>query len=184
MRVVPSPGICLPAQASPRCSAWSRTPGSLRLSQGHWEIYLMWPGRLPGQPKFPGKLLPEDSGPLGPLLPTSVPSMTLGMERRPGLGTRSSVAALTGCPLPVHSLHHRGPTGQHPYPVPALLPGYGGEHQLLGLRVPPTPHLLEPRGSCSARGQQVRSPGPGPLGLGAGEQWPPGDASGAPSFCL
>lgn len=157
MRVVPSPGICLSAQASPRCSARSRTPGSLRLSQGRWEIHLVWPGRLPGQPRFPGKPLPGDSGPLG-------------MERRTGLGTRSGVAALTGCPLPVHSLHHRGPTGQHPFPVPALLPGYGGEHQLLGLRVPPAPHLLEPRGSCSARGQQVRSPGPGALGLGAGEQ--------------
>ncbi|OWK10020.1 hypothetical protein Celaphus_00005146, partial [Cervus elaphus hippelaphus] len=48
----------------------------------------------------------------------------------------------------------RGPAGQHPHEVTALLPGHGGEGPLLGLRIPCTPHLLEPRGSRPAGGQQ------------------------------
>lgn len=101
----------------------------------------------------------KDAGPLGSFFPVFPLSMAAGRSRGPRAGYLDNTAALTSSCPPVHSLNSRGPAGQHPHQVTALLPGHGGEGPLLGLRIPCTPHLLEPRGSRPAGGQQVRALG-------------------------
>lgn len=82
----------------------------------------------------------------GPLPPVSLPSVAVAVAmggQGPRAGGWDGPAALTGSVLPP-TPNRRGPEGQHPHQVPALLPGRGGEGQLLGVWVPCTPHLLEP----------------------------------------
>ena len=123
----------------------------------------MWPGDVPGGCLVnSGSLRSQSQGcrSLG-ALPSFLPR---GLRLRGGaggpvLGAWDNTAALTSFSPPVHSVTPRGPAGQHPHQVTALLPGHGGEGPLLGLRIPCTPHLLEPRGSRPAGGQQVRASG-------------------------
>lgn len=64
-----------------------------------WKILPVWPGRLSGQPQLPGKPLPGIRALGGPLLPTSGPSVTSGMEWR-HLGQHGCPdRLLTTCPL-------------------------------------------------------------------------------------
>ena len=147
-----------------RGSAQRRNSRSSRLPPGaigNSGLHVAWgcAWGLPGQPRFPEKLLPRMQVLRGPFFLCLCCLWPQGGAGGPGLGTWDNMAALTSSSPPIHSLNSRGPAGQHPHQVTALFPGHGGEGPLLGLWIPCTPHLLEPRGSRPAGGQQVRASG-------------------------
>ena len=114
---------------------------------------------LPGQLWFPEKPVTRMQVPRGPSFLCLRGLWLRGGAGGPVLGAWDNTAALTSFSPPVHSVTPRGSAGQHPHQVTAFLPGHGGEGPLLGLRIPCTPRLLEPRGSRPAGGQQVRASG-------------------------
>lgn len=135
IRTICSPDVCpfslslsevlSPEQNSRECEA---------AVGGRWEISShCGPGSYLVNPSSPGSHS-WGLGPLGHFLPLSLPSGALGMGRAVGPSTWDNMGLL----------HCRGSADWHPHQVPALLPGHRGESQLLSLRVPHAPHLLEP----------------------------------------
>lgn len=126
----PSPGTCWVPKNSRGARLKTAVQG-MRVSD--WEA-LVGTGSVPSPSPPPGAP-PGDSGSgayvSSPLLLLLWPRVSQGQCGEPRL-VRWAL------------LIHRGPSSQHQCQIPALLPGCGGEGQLLSIGVPHAPYLLEP----------------------------------------